>query len=41
MADIAMVFHWGPDVMDAMEIEDLTLWHQKACERHEAQNKQS
>jgi hypothetical protein len=41
MADIAMVFHWGPDVMEAMEIEDLSAWHEKARDRFEAQNKQS
>ncbi|UWQ03310.1 GpE family phage tail protein [Aliiroseovarius crassostreae] len=37
MADIAMVFGWGPDVMDQMSIEDLAMWREKARDRHKAQ----
>lgn len=36
MADLAMVFHWGPDVMDGMEIEELARWREKARTRLEA-----
>ncbi|UWR50813.1 GpE family phage tail protein [Phaeobacter inhibens] len=38
MADIALVFHWPPDVMDRMSIEELAMWREKARERSEAQN---
>lgn len=38
MADIAMVFHWPPDVMDRMSVEELAMWREKARERVEAQN---
>jgi hypothetical protein len=38
MADIASVFHWPPDAMDAMSIEELAMWREKARERAEAQN---
>lgn len=30
MADIASVFHWSPDVMDAMEILELARWREQA-----------
>tara|TARA_Y100000815_G_C12936587_1_gene347561 strand:- start:165 stop:311 length:147 start_codon:yes stop_codon:yes gene_type:complete len=38
MADIASVFHWQPDAMDGMSIEELARWREKARERFEAQN---
>jgi hypothetical protein len=38
MADIAFVFHWSPDVMDALTIEDLALWREKARQRLKAQH---
>ncbi len=38
MADIALVFHWPPEAMDRMSIEELARWHEKARERFEAQN---
>ena len=38
MADLAMVFHWPPDVMDAMDIEELALWREHARKRFEEQN---
>ncbi|MEX0319441.1 MAG: GpE family phage tail protein [Ruegeria sp.] len=37
MADIASVFHWGPDVMDRMPVEELALWREKARARSETQ----
>jgi hypothetical protein len=36
MADIAVVFHWPPAVMDEMEIDELTEWHGLAVERAKA-----
>ncbi len=38
MADIASVFHWPPDALNAMPIEELVLWQQKARDRAQAQN---
>lgn len=37
MADIAAVFHWGPDIMDPMPLTDLMGWHDLAIERSKAQ----
>jgi hypothetical protein len=34
MADIALVFHWSPDVMDPMPLADLMAWRTKAAKRH-------
>ena len=34
MADIALVFHWSPDVMDPMPINVLMGWRTKAAKRH-------
>lgn len=33
MADIAVAFHWPPDVMDVMELEELMEWRERARER--------
>lgn len=33
MANIAVVFHWPPQAMDAMELEELMRWHDMAVER--------
>jgi hypothetical protein len=33
MADLAVVFHWGPDVMDPMPIGELMAWRERAAER--------
>lgn len=38
MADIAVVFHWPPDVMDSMPLDELMHWHQAAVERWNAMN---
>jgi len=35
MADLALVFHWPPDVMAAMALEELTSWRERARARHE------
>lgn len=33
MADLAIVFHWSPDVMDRMPPAELMRWHTRAIER--------
>lgn len=33
MADIATVFHWPPDVMEAMAILELAEWREQARRR--------
>ena len=35
MADIAVVFHWTPDVMDRMDIWELAAWRERARVRAE------
>jgi hypothetical protein len=34
MADIAVVFHWAPPVMDAMDVTELMAWREHARLRH-------
>ena len=34
MADIAVVFHWAPPVMDAMPLTELMEWREQARIRH-------
>jgi len=34
MADIALVFHWPPSELDAMDPWDLALWWAHARARH-------
>lgn len=33
MADIAVVFHWGPNVMDPMPLHELLSWREAARQR--------
>ena len=33
MADVAVVFGWGPSEMREMEIDELLDWHRRAKER--------
>lgn len=33
MADIAVVFHWGPDTMDPMPLAELMGWRARAAAR--------
>ncbi|MFP3343328.1 GpE family phage tail protein [Halomonas sp. SIMBA_159] len=35
MADLAMVFHWEPQAMDGMELDELMEWRERARKRHE------
>lgn len=30
MADIAVAFHWPPEVMAGMELEELLAWRERA-----------
>ena len=36
MADVAAVFHWPPETMRGMEIEELLDWRKLAVERAKA-----
>ena len=38
MADIALVFHWSPAVMDPMTIAELMSWRTKVAKRHNPEN---
>lgn len=33
MADIAVVFHWGPSAMDPLSLAELMEWRERARER--------
>ncbi|MEE4451474.1 GpE family phage tail protein [Novosphingobium resinovorum] len=33
MADLAIVFHWSPDVMDGMDLSELMSWRAQAARR--------
>jgi hypothetical protein len=35
MADLAMVFHWGPGDMDPMPLADLADWRERARVRNQ------
>lgn len=35
MADIAMVFHWGPEQLYPMPLHELMDWRERARERWE------
>lgn len=32
-ADVAMIFHWGPAVMDSMALAELAQWRDLAVQR--------
>ncbi|NML31775.1 GpE family phage tail protein [Paraburkholderia antibiotica] len=36
MADIATVFHWSPEVMGAMSVDELADWRERARARYES-----
>lgn len=33
MADVAIIFHWSPDVMDGMSLPELMGWREQAAKR--------
>jgi hypothetical protein len=35
MADLAMVFHWGPQDLAALDLSELADWRERARERAE------
>jgi ribonuclease D len=35
MADIAFVFHWQLDALDALSLPDLMQWRERAARRHD------
>lgn len=35
MADLASVFHWGPQQMDSMGLTELMQWRERARKRNE------
>ncbi|WP_425117262.1 GpE family phage tail protein [Burkholderia ambifaria] len=39
MADLAVVFHWSPAVMDGMAVSELMEWRERARVRHEPNEK--
>jgi len=39
MADIAFVFHWAPDALDALSVQDLMQWRNRAARRHNPEGK--
>lgn len=38
MADLAMVFHWAPRDMNAMDIAELMDWREQARRRHQSED---
>lgn len=36
MADLAVVFHWPPQVMYEFSLTELMEWRERARERHES-----
>lgn len=38
MADIAAIFHWGPDVLEQMDLPDLARWQRLAIDRWNRMN---
>lgn len=35
MADLAIVFHWGPDALSALDLAELMDWRERARARSE------
>ncbi|MET1080300.1 MAG: GpE family phage tail protein [Pseudomonas sp.] len=33
MADIAVIFHWGPTELDQLDLVDLMMWREQARKR--------
>jgi len=33
MADVAIIFHWSPAVMDPMSLSELMAWREQAAKR--------
>lgn len=39
MADIAVIFHWGPADMEPLSLTDLMEWRERARQRSETEKK--
>lgn len=39
MADVAIIFHWSPAVMDRMDLSELMGWREQAARRSKAPEK--
>jgi len=39
MADIAVVFHWSLESMEAMEFSEILAWRERAAKRCEVEEK--
>lgn len=39
MADIAAIFHWPPDVLDRLSLDQLVHWQDLAVDRWNRMNK--
>lgn len=37
MADIALVFHWSPEVMNSLTLAELMDWRERARVRYESE----
>lgn len=35
MADLALVFHWNPDYMDGLSLDELAQWRERARVRYQ------
>lgn len=38
MGDIAAIFHWGPEVLNSMSLEEIVKWHRIALDRWKLMN---
>lgn len=39
MADLAITFHWSPDVMDNMDLSEIMGWRAQAARRSQPSDK--
>lgn len=39
MADVAIIFHWSPLVMDSMDLSELMGWREQAARRSKPPDK--
>lgn len=37
MADVALVFHWSPEILNNMALDELADWRERARARHEVE----
>ncbi|GGZ02612.1 GpE family phage tail protein [Novosphingobium colocasiae] len=39
MADLALIYHWSPAVLEALPVDELLAHHRRAMERWQASNR--